>query len=44
MPMNISVEPSKIVLFLDDLIKSIGNKDLENLSSLRKKVDYRLAH
>ncbi|MGN8469378.1 CAAX protease [Helicobacter pylori] len=34
MPMNISVEPSKIVLFLDDLIKSIGNKDLENLSGL----------
>ncbi|WP_033765894.1 CAAX amino protease [Helicobacter pylori] len=34
MPMNISVEPSKIALFLDDLIKSIGNKDLENLSSL----------
>ncbi len=34
MPMNISVEPSKIVLFLDDLIKSTGNKDLENLSSL----------
>ncbi|GAA6827617.1 hypothetical protein AOHp20_02310 [Helicobacter pylori] len=34
MPMNISVEPSKIVLFLDGLIKSIGNKDLENLSSL----------
>ncbi|GAA8257661.1 hypothetical protein HpKG66_02550 [Helicobacter pylori] len=34
MPMNISIEPSKIVLFLDDLIKSIGNKDLENLSSL----------
>ncbi|GAA8109411.1 hypothetical protein HpNP41_06030 [Helicobacter pylori] len=32
--MNTSVEPSKIVLFLDDLIKSIGNKDLENLSSL----------
>ncbi|GAA7988315.1 hypothetical protein BTM329_08660 [Helicobacter pylori] len=32
--MNISVEPSKIVLFLDDLIKRIGNKDLENLSSL----------
>ncbi|EJB78915.1 hypothetical protein HPHPH3_1614 [Helicobacter pylori Hp H-3] len=30
MPINISVEPSKIVLFLDDLIKSIGNKDLEN--------------
>ncbi|GAA9427427.1 hypothetical protein HpHA285_00310 [Helicobacter pylori] len=34
MSMNISVEPSKIVLFLDGLIKSIGNKDLENLSSL----------
>ncbi|WP_033748976.1 hypothetical protein [Helicobacter pylori] len=34
MPMNISVEPSRIVLFLDDLTKSIGNKDLENLSSL----------
>ncbi|GAA8335277.1 hypothetical protein HpBT203_15530 [Helicobacter pylori] len=34
MPMNISIEPSKIILFLDDLIKSIGNKDLENLSSL----------
>ncbi len=34
MPMNISVEPSKIVLFLDDLIKSIGNKDLEDLSGL----------
>ncbi len=34
MLMNISVEPSKIVLFLDDLIKSIGNKDLENLSGL----------
>ncbi|GAA9463206.1 hypothetical protein BTM444_04720 [Helicobacter pylori] len=32
--MNISVEPSKIVLFLDDLIKNIGNKDLENLSGL----------
>ncbi|PDX47762.1 CAAX protease [Helicobacter pylori] len=32
--MNISVEPSKIVLFLDDLIKSIGNKDLEDLSGL----------
>ncbi|GAA8249930.1 hypothetical protein HpNP102_14770 [Helicobacter pylori] len=32
--MNISVEPSKIVLFLDDLIKSIGNKNLESLSSL----------
>ncbi|WP_241894610.1 CAAX protease, partial [Helicobacter pylori] len=34
MPMNISVEPSKIVLFLDDLIKSVGNKDFEDLSSL----------
>ncbi len=34
MPMNISVEPSKIVLFLDDLIKSIRNKDFEDLSSL----------
>ncbi|WRB05661.1 CAAX protease [Helicobacter pylori] len=34
MPINISVEPSKIVLFLDDLIKSIGNKDFEYLSSL----------
>ncbi len=34
MPMNISIEPSKIVLFLDDLIKSIGNKNLESLSSL----------
>ncbi|MCQ2942388.1 CAAX protease [Helicobacter pylori] len=34
MKINISVEPSKIVLFLDDLIKSIGNKDLENLSGL----------
>ncbi|GAA7922103.1 hypothetical protein COL401_00300 [Helicobacter pylori] len=33
-PMNISVEPSKIVLFLDDLIKSIGNKDFEDSSSL----------
>ncbi|MGN8476804.1 CAAX protease [Helicobacter pylori] len=30
----IGVEPNKITLFLDDLIKSIGNKDLENLSSL----------
>ncbi len=29
-----SIEPNKIVLFLDDLIKSIGNKDLEKLSSL----------
>ncbi|WP_121066562.1 CAAX protease [Helicobacter pylori] len=29
----IGVEPNKITLFLDDLIKSIGNKDLENLSS-----------
>ncbi|WP_187913493.1 CAAX protease [Helicobacter pylori] len=34
MKINISVEPSKIVLFLDDLIKSIGNKNLENLSGL----------
>ncbi|KAA6507968.1 hypothetical protein EPC69_04985 [Helicobacter pylori] len=33
-PMNISVESSKITLFLDDLIKSIGNKDLERLSNL----------
>ncbi|QQW79658.1 CAAX protease [Helicobacter pylori] len=33
-PMNISVESSKITLFLDDLIKSIGNKDLEELSNL----------
>lgn len=32
--MNISVESSKITLFLDDLIKSIGNKDLERLSNL----------
>ncbi len=30
----IGIEPNKITLFLDDLIKSIGNKDLENLSSL----------
>ncbi|WP_187876015.1 CAAX protease [Helicobacter pylori] len=30
----IGVEPNKITLFLDDLIKSIGNKDFENLSSL----------
>ncbi len=31
---NTSIEPNKIALFLDDLIKSIGNKDLEKLSSL----------
>ncbi|MGN8489452.1 CAAX protease [Helicobacter pylori] len=30
----IGVEPNKITLFLDDLIKSIGNKDFEDLSSL----------
>ncbi|MFP6205623.1 CAAX protease [Helicobacter pylori] len=30
----IGIEPNKITLFLDDLIKSIGNKNLENLSSL----------
>ncbi len=30
----IGIEPNKITLFLDDLIKSIGNKDFENLSSL----------
>ncbi len=30
----IGVEPNKIALFLDDLIKSIGNKNLESLSSL----------
>ncbi|MGL2411931.1 CAAX protease [Helicobacter pylori] len=30
----IGIEPNKITLFLDDLIKSIGNKDLEKLSSL----------
>ncbi|QDY54164.1 CAAX protease [Helicobacter pylori] len=30
----IGVEPNKITLFLDDLIKSIGNKDFEYLSSL----------
>ncbi|GAA7659790.1 hypothetical protein ckin65_14950 [Helicobacter pylori] len=30
----IGIEPNKITLFLDDLVKSIGNKDLENLSSL----------
>ncbi|WRA23146.1 CAAX protease [Helicobacter pylori] len=29
----VGIEPNKIALFLDDLIKSIGNKDLENLSS-----------
>ncbi|WQV89041.1 CAAX protease [Helicobacter pylori] len=30
----IGVEPNKITLFLDDLIKSIGNKDFADLSSL----------
>lgn len=30
----IGVDPNKITLFLDDLIKSIGNKDFEDLSSL----------
>ncbi|WP_033782252.1 hypothetical protein [Helicobacter pylori] len=30
----VGVEPNKIALFLDDLIKSIGNKDFEDLSSL----------
>ncbi|WRF75093.1 CAAX protease [Helicobacter pylori] len=30
----IGIEPNKITLFLDDLIKSIGNKDFEDLSSL----------
>ncbi|OOP95600.1 CAAX protease [Helicobacter pylori] len=30
----IGVEPNKITLFLDDLIKSIGNKNLESLSNL----------
>ncbi|WP_387305931.1 CAAX protease [Helicobacter pylori] len=30
----IGIEPNKITLFLDDLIKSIGNKNLESLSSL----------
>ncbi|GAA9016623.1 hypothetical protein BTM294_13880 [Helicobacter pylori] len=30
----IGIEPNKITLFLDDLIKSIGNKDFEYLSSL----------
>ncbi|GAA7528952.1 hypothetical protein ckin28_02050 [Helicobacter pylori] len=30
----IGIEPNKITLFLDDLIKSIGNKDSEDLSSL----------
>ncbi|GAA8664944.1 hypothetical protein HpDR79_08860 [Helicobacter pylori] len=32
----IGVEPNKITLFLDDLIKSVGNKDFEDLSSLQK--------
>lgn len=32
----IGIEPNKITLFLDDLIKSIGNKDFEDLSSLQK--------
>lgn len=31
---NFGIMFNKIVLFLDDLIKSIGNKDLEKLSSL----------
>ncbi|GAA8144247.1 hypothetical protein [Helicobacter pylori] len=31
---NFSIMPNKIVSFLDDLIKSTGNKDLEKLSSL----------
>ncbi|GAA7461150.1 hypothetical protein ID1052_13010 [Helicobacter pylori] len=30
----IGIEPNKITLFLDDLIKSIGNKNLESSSSL----------
>lgn len=30
----IDIEPNKITLFLDDLIKSIENKDFEDLSSL----------
>ncbi|MCQ2872039.1 CAAX protease [Helicobacter pylori] len=30
----IGIKPNKITLFLDDLIKSIGNKDFEDLSSL----------
>ncbi|WP_100974452.1 CAAX protease [Helicobacter pylori] len=30
----IGIEPNKITLFLDDLVKSIGNKNLESLSSL----------
>ncbi|MGL2667340.1 CAAX protease [Helicobacter pylori] len=30
----IGIEPNKITLFLDDLIKSIENKDFEDLSSL----------
>lgn len=33
---NTNIEPNKIALFLDDLIKSIGNKDLEKLSSLKR--------
>ncbi|MUU46457.1 CAAX protease [Helicobacter pylori] len=32
----IGIEPNKITLFLDDLIKSVGNKDFEDLSSLQK--------
>ncbi len=31
---NFGIMPNKIVSFLDDLIKSVGNKDLEKLSSL----------
>ncbi|RVZ41593.1 hypothetical protein EC551_03485 [Helicobacter pylori] len=31
---SFGIMPNKIVSFLDDLIKSIGNKDLEKLSSL----------
>ncbi|MGL2431866.1 CAAX protease [Helicobacter pylori] len=30
----IGIEPNKITLFLDDLIKSVGNKDFADLSSL----------
>ncbi|MBH0249384.1 CAAX protease [Helicobacter pylori] len=30
----IGIEPNKIILFLDDLIKSVGNKDFADLSSL----------
>ncbi|MGL2447898.1 CAAX protease [Helicobacter pylori] len=30
----IGIEPNKITLFLDDLIKSVGNKDFEDLSNL----------